>query len=872
MNTCITFNKKFSVFEEIDIEDIGPTKLLSDKFYKIVLIDNLGNFNVIKAIEKRERKNLNGQNEIILNQKIQHYSCINKKEIEKNIKAYNGIIITYDFIDKDKKSNIFEFINKIDKNYLKGKFFPKIILGNQFEFINFVNSNKFKEKKVLDKIKNIKFLISSDDWNISINKAVEEIIKMKNIYDNYDFFIKQNNINEKNFINKMNKNKLKLMKCYKCNKICEISFDNYSNLIIFNCKECNNKMQIDILEFENLTRDLNCFDCKTDINENNSINYCLNCKKSICEKCIKNHFEDEEMYNSSFKPFIIKYQNNMLDTFCTEHDKIYYKYCKNCKCEKICLECELNSHLNHEKREFDFGEIMKLISKKKRNLENEKENIEKLKLIINDCMNSLNNYFNLLISYREKEIKLKEKIIQELEFCKFDKTLIQNLEHLHFRNDDIKIYNYNASWEEKLNNIFEVFKEPIKIEKIKLLMKENIKGPFDTLKQTQLSFRETLKNESKESITDLCFLHNYNGINYFAVSYSTGVLKIFKDDFENKIPETTIEFGEKIVFLSKSFKNTIIVVGNSKIKHIDLSDNCQEYKIINEIEMKNKNDEVFRKAFDFKSLNCLLTLNSSNEIIFYDTITGGIISNITNSLEIEENKEITYIDKISDNIIILHYQNCFDLLELNIEKNSIAGLCDKEKDNINDNDDINSLIIQNNFPPKKSIEIYWRIIEFEKKDHKINIKNNYLFNSNNYYLGKINERLILLFNNSLRSLNVFNLNSYTNIFEIPFNYSYNPLISFELNKRKNICDLLFLCKGGNLVQYSLNLKSKKFQLIEEMKFEDKNTTTSNPEIRNNNNKNQEIENDFVKIINLDNNGLLFINKDQFIYNLQINNK
>ena len=870
MKGCITFKENIDDFEEIDVRNINPTKTFCDKFYKIILLDNFGNFRVIKAIEKREKLNLNGQNEIIVNSKIgQNSPTISRKEIEKNIKIYNGIIISFDFIDKEKKINsVLEFINKIDKNYLKGKYFPKILLGDKCEFFNFINNNKSKEKKVLDKIRNIKFLDSEEDTNISIKKAVEEIIKMKETYIDYSLFIKRNAINERNFINRMNKSKLKLMKCYKCNKIFEITIDNYSNLIHFDCKECNNKIKFDILEFGNLTRYLNCYECKADINENSSINYCFNCKKSICEKCVESHFQKEERLNTRDKATIIKYQNNILDSFCTEHDKIYYKYCKSCKDKKICIECELNSHLNHEKREFDNGEIMRLISRKNKNLQIEKENLEKLKIILTDCVNSLNNYFNLLISYRVEGIKLKEKIIQELEFYKFDKALIKNLKHLKFQDDNSKMYDYNASWEEKLNNIFNVFNEPIKIEKTELLlMKENIKGPFDTLNQTQLSFRETLINEKKENITDLCFLHNFDDKNYFAVSYSSGLLKIYKDDFDKFPVKTISEFEEKIQFLYKSFGNTIIVVGNSKIKHIDLSDNCKEYNIISEIEIKNENNNIFKMAFDFQSLNSLLTLNSSNELIFYNAINGETTSNITNCLEIEENREISYIDKISENIIILHYQNCSDLLELNKEKRSIVGLDTEENEN---NNNINSLIIQNKFPDKIPVEENWRIIEFTKKDNNISIKNNYLFNSNIYYLGKINEKMILLFNNSLRNLNVFNLVSYTNISEISFNYSHNPLISFELNRRRDIYDLLLFCKEEALVHFSLNLTSQKIQLIEEMKFED-NNKISNPELKVNN-KIKEVENNIVKIINIDHGSLLFLNKEQYIYNLQHSNK
>ena len=93
--------------------------------------------------------------------------------------------------------------------------------------------------------------------------------------------------------------------------------------------------------------------------------------------------------------------------------------------------------------------------------------------------------FNNLILFKEKEINIKEKIIKELEIFKYDDTLINNVQNLYQDYNDI-FYNLEESWDKKLNNIFEFFKEPIKIEKNKLCIKENLKGPFNIIQNINL--------------------------------------------------------------------------------------------------------------------------------------------------------------------------------------------------------------------------------------------------------------------------------------------------------------------------------------------------------------------------------------------------
>ena len=67
----------------------------------------------------------------------------------------------------------------------------------------------------------------------------------------------------------------------------------------------------------------------------------------------------------------------------------------------------------------------------------------------------------------------------------------------------------------------------------------------------------------------MCSLINYAEKNYFAISFNTGQLKIYNDNFENRIPVTIIkEFEpyEGINSLYITIGNNVLLVGNLQIK------------------------------------------------------------------------------------------------------------------------------------------------------------------------------------------------------------------------------------------------------------------------------------------------------------------
>ena len=826
--------------------------------HNFILIDNNGNFSIIKAIFPIELQKEINKDKIIFEESI-----INKKDIDKKLKSIEGIIFIYKIHNKEILGNIIDIIHNIDKK-IKEKIFPKIIIGNKLEIISYINKDKDKIKKNFNKIKNIKFLEGSSDMKMDINTALIEFIKIKNIYNKYEKFINDNKINEK-LINNIFKNKINLFKCLHCNQVFEIEFDNFSNTILLCCKVCKTEKKIDFLEFEKLKDTVNCEECNKEINlnVNNSYVYCYICKKYICNECTKIHLQKEDKNDNILK------QNNLVDIICNIHNKICYNYCLECKIN-ICINCEIESHINHEKELYNEKEIIELISKQKKNLENEKQKYKKIKEIIEDCLNKLKKYFDQLIKYKEKEIIIKENIIKQCEIYKFDKALINNTKNLYFGKSMNIFYNGKDNWDTRLNNILEYFNEPIKIKNTKLCQQDNLKGPFDILRPIKVNNNNINDaNENNENLTDLCSLFNYNGKNYFAVSFDSGLLKIYNDDFENRIPLKIIKEFEKnegINSLNKSTRHSIFLVGNSKIMKIQLSEDLKDYKILNVINIEN---QLFKNVLELDCFDVLIITNNVNQLICFHSKNGKIINNITKDNEKEKSNEILYLEKISDNKIIIMLHE-LKLLNIALERDAMNFTLDAEETDIN-----NKALISNNiiYNQNENSDINWKILEFDLNENNIIITKNYLFEKKINYLGKINDQLILLLNKNLKQIIIFDLNSYYNILELPFNPFQEPIISFPLNRRNDLLDLIFICKERYLIQYVFNLTNGLIYPIGKIKINSNNEEIqlldSQPDITKGN-FNEKTDN-IVKIISLEKNNFLLVTNENFIYNIKKSN-
>ena len=825
--------------------------------YNLIFINDKGNASMIETNIKFSNKN----QEFEIKELKEKEDNLNKKNFDNYIKLIDGIIFTYFTKQNEIINNTLDYIFRIYKKIQKEKTIPIIIFGEKTDIIN---SLVLKKDKRVNKINDFLFLPKLDTYS-GFDFPIREFLKTKNIFIQYDKFIMKNKINEINFINNMNKYKINLLKCSQCNKVFQITFNQFSNTILLSCQNCNIEKKVDEIEFLALKNNIKCHECNKWINSViNQNNYCFMCKKNICNECEKNHLKKEEKSNI-IKLGDILYQNNLVDAICNIHYKFCYSFCLTCN-RNICPYCQAESHMEHITKIYDTNIIKELVSEEKGNIEIEKAKYKSIKMLINECINDLKNYFDNLVVYKEKEIEIKEQMIKECEIYKYDEILIENIKKFNLNNDKKWINREQETWDKKLNRIFEFFNEPIKITKTKLCIEENLKGPYDILKQVKLN--DTIGN--KDYITDICPLFDYKGKNHFAVSLGNGILKIYNDDFDSRIPINIIkEFDEDegINSLYKCSRKSIILVGNTKIKKIFFSEDLEKYKVINEIESKN---QVFMKAIDLNCFDILMATNSLNQILCFNFKKGNLLSDITsivNSAEMDY--EALFMDKISDNkIIFLFKESC--LMRASFGRGTI-------RDTIFEID-----FSQNGSVNKLNNEIYyredfnktfWKIIELDlDKNNNVEINKSQSFQKEINYLGEINEQFILLFNTINSKIIIFDVTSFSNNLELSFfNYIEKPILNLPLNKRKDFLDIVFLCEEGYLIQYVLNLKLELIYPIAKIKINDEiiennhliDSNGEEPETKEKPNKNN-----ICKIINLEKTNFLIISNNFNIFNLK----
>ena len=854
--------------KEKDIkQNINEKKNIKEYKFLLLGIEETGSLFIIKTFFEVKDGNSSSYNSENIKYEI---STIDKNKIEKSLSIFNGIIFIYNKQKKEILNKIIDDILKIEKIFKDSyptKFFPKIIMGNKKEIINILQNKKYTEKEM--KNMNMYFMELLTQKNIGISYAAEKLIKLIQINNNYKKFILSKGKNEKEVLDNLSKYPSKIKRCLICNHILEILIDKYSNLIYLTCKKCNNEKKYTFEEYEKYDNNIliKCFECKKNNNKINLINFCSKCNNYICNSCSKKHFQKENKNKDIdyYKSIIFPY--NLMDFVCTIHDKMYYNYCSKCK-TKICPKCEIESHMNHEKIIFDEPNINEIIATQRQNLKREKQENKKVQNIIEDCLNSLRNYLNNLILFKEKEINIKEKIINELEMFKYDDTLINNVQNLYQDYNDL-FYNLEESWDKKLNNIFEFFKEPIKIEKIKLCIKENLKGPFNLIQNVNLENNNN-KEEKDGIVTDLIALGNYISKNYFAVSFNNGLLKIYNDDFAHRIPIMIIkefEPNEGINSLYKSLTNILLLVGNSKIKKIIFSEDYKEYKIINEIEIKDKDkdkDQLFKGALELESLNLLIITDNYNNLIIYDNKN-------EKKIDVDIGGDLSFIDKISEKKIIfqISQKNLLDEIQLDLARQTISNdiLSNSNLEDITFEEEPslmnNSISIQN-----ETNDFVWKILEFDMNLKDIKIKKNFVFKKNMSYLGKINKQLLLFYNSLDNKVILFDLIYYVDFMKIPFNSSVKPIISYSLTRKFDYLEFLILCEGGFLTQCAINLKIGFMYIITKIKVEPQNININNAFDSNNDMNEIENKNKVVKIIELENINFLIITYDNSIYNLK----
>jgi len=379
------------------------------------------------------------------------------------------------------------------------------------------------------------------------------------------------------------------------------------------------------------------------------------------------------------------------------------------------------------------------------------------------------------------------------------------------------------------------------------------------IKLNNVNLENKDKDDNTDYLTDLCFLNNYMNKNYYATSFKNGLLKIYDDNFENRVPITIIkefEVNESINSLEKSENNSLLLVNNTKIKKIQFSDDFKEYKVINIIEKK---EQLFKMAFEIGEINALLTTNDYNHIKIYD---------FENGKELYKNylkDDILFMEKISENKIIfqLSKNNLMSKVNIDLERNSILF----NLDNIESfNESLNSEI---NFK-KEDKDIDLKINEFEIVSNAMKLKKSYSFEIGIIYLGKIDEKLILLYDKIENQIILFDINTYEDVLKLFFNSSLKPISSLVVNKSIDSFDLLILFEGETLAQCIFNSKLKFINLISKLKIVTIDKIDKSKTIKPNEVKKIKSNNEIKKIIKFEKDNFLIITNGNMIYNLKNN--
>ena len=233
--------------------------VIIDAIYNFILKDNTSN--QLMLFKTTMNKNIDNKQKGDNTNKIMKIESkiIDKKFFEKNINFIDGIIFTYNSQEQNNYENTIKFILEIEEKKPKGKFLPKIVLGEISNFQNLLT----KEKRCI--VSDIFFIKS--ETNLNINVAIQALIQMRTIDMNYQKFKSENKINEKQIINSLSKLKTNVMKCLDCNSILKINMNQFSNSIYLNCNKCNINEKFDICDFYKLKRKIKCKVCEKEINE-----------------------------------------------------------------------------------------------------------------------------------------------------------------------------------------------------------------------------------------------------------------------------------------------------------------------------------------------------------------------------------------------------------------------------------------------------------------------------------------------------------------------------------------------------------------------------------------------------------------------------
>ena len=424
----------------------------------------------------------------------------------------------------------------------------------------------------------------------------------------------------------------------------------------------------------------NCTCCKRPILICNSNYLCSNCKKIVCKRCLRNHFEK----CASLFLYII---DDNIDNKCIEHKETYDSYCGICEIN-LCKTCR-SEHGHRVEKENSINLIEK---DKEKFLDMVKNDKKSNKIIISSIINIL--------------AKNKDKIYDNFQFCHFVKKMlkIETKPNGGFFNSffDKEFNEYYKSIIDRIDKGDEFFLMVLK--KIKTLyktknmnvnvnMNENINNNYSNyIVESSWDVLNTKFNINKKNTKKLLLLNKYFETNY-NIEIQNKILETMSDVKtgmmnleENKIliecilNSETVYQKELLKLINRSMAESIIIYiidkYSNKLKKMELNlgmyADLEKY-LKNEPERLNKIKNDFRNN-DINNIhinnNIINTDNSNtNKIMFKEPITIG--KEKIDLVELNELLEFLFYLKEKGNVVA--HPKTFHEAQISSNKHELKG-------------------------------------------------------------------------------------------------------------------------------------------------------------------------------------------------------
>ena len=408
--------------------------------------------------------------------------------------------------------------------------FPDISLWDTFNIINM--SYMFYNCKLLKQFPDI------SNWNIKNLKEYKDMFTGCPLLKNIPSFARNNNQIIENPEKVKRKTKTMYIKVKK--KILE--YEIYENNYFLCCYKCQNIPMVYLTDKENIL--LSCINCGNGEDEsiekiinrsskwlqkliyycNNhktipAAKYCEDCKKLLCELCLKIHDKSID------KKHILIEIKDLFYNFCEFHNNKLINYCKNCSYE-ICEKCT-EAHKGHEIDNLDLVKnlnsnfIFEITEKiKKMNIyQIAQEAIETLvSKFSSDNSLKFNETKNIIMKLAQNDIKIKHNLLLLAKILFYSSHKIKN--------NRLKLVDSYIEAARSLKDMFdekeiEKFKQSINKYKSEFILSskaltdneqnelnENIKNTFNSINYENFN-SETKKNYIEKNIEFSNMLKTY---------------------------------------------------------------------------------------------------------------------------------------------------------------------------------------------------------------------------------------------------------------------------------------------------------------------------------------------------------------------------